>query len=219
MKKLIALILTLVLALTMCACGSKEPDPDPVPDDKNPSVITPTPDAEQTPDVTSEQPEATPEATPTPTPETTPTPTPSPTPGTSGSTAAKTPDELTTMMETIIEGADEVNSGAISELPKDNDTYLYNLYIEYVEGYECVTYAPMMSSTAYFVALVSVPSDVDAEDLAATIEAGADPNKWICVSADQVVTAVNGNVILFYMVDSNVYPTTEEVLTTNFAAL
>lgn len=211
MKKLIALILTLVLALTMCACGSKEPDPDPVPDDKNPSVTTPTPDAEQTPDVTPEQPEETPEATPTPTP--------SPTPGTSGSTAAKTPEELTTMMETIIEGTDEVNSGAISELPKDNDTYLYNLYIEYVEGYECVTYAPMMSSTAYFVALVSVPSDVDADALAATIEAGADPNKWICVSADQVGTAVNGNVILFYMVDSNVYPTTEEVLTTNFAAL
>ena len=30
-----------------------------------------------------------------------------------------------------------------------------------------MTYAPMMSSMAYFVALVSVPSDVDAEALAA----------------------------------------------------
>lgn len=122
------------------------------------------------------------------------------------------------MLTTILEGCDEVNSGTMAELPKDNDTYQYNLYIDYVEGYECVTYAPMMSSTAYFVALVSVPSDVDAEALAAAIESGADPNKWICVSADQVDAVANGNVILFYMVASENYPVTAETLTNNFLA-
>ena len=81
-----------------------------------------------------------------------------------------------------------------------------------------MTYAPMMSSTAYFVALVSVPSDVDAEALAAAIESGADPNKWVCVSADQVDAVANGNVILFYMVDSGTYPVTAETLTSNFLA-
>ena len=60
-----------------------------------------------------------------------------------------------------------------------------------------MTYAPMIGSVADFVALLSVPSDVDVAALAATIESGADPNKWICVSADAVDVLVNGNVILF----------------------
>jgi len=117
-----------------------------------------------------------------------------------------------------LDGCDEVNSGTTTELTKDNDAYRYNLYIDYVEGYECVTYAPMISSMAYFVALVSVPSDVDAEALAAAIESGADPNKWICVSADQVDAVANGNVILFYMIDSDGFPVTAETLTNNFLA-
>lgn len=143
---------------------------------------------------------------------------PEPTPDAGEANTAKTPEELNTLLTAILEGCDEVNSGTMAELPKDNDTYRYNLYIDYVEGYECVTYAPMMSSTAYFVALVSVPADVDAEALAAAIESGADPNKWICVSADQVDAVANGNVILFYMVDSATYPVTAETLTNNFLA-
>jgi len=133
-------------------------------------------------------------------------------------TVAKTSEELTDLLDTILDGTDPVpmDSGTMTELPKDNDNYQYNLYIDYVEGYECMTYAPMVSSTAYFVALLSVPSDADIEALAKTIKDNADPNKWICVSADQVDTVINGNVILFYMLDSSTYPNTAETLTANF---
>ena len=217
MKRTIVLILVLAMVLAFAACGPKVPAPTPTPD-----AATPTPEATTTP-----KPTATPEPTPTPdaatpTPDTkptpTPTPTPEPTPDSTTVTPAKTADELKTLLETILEGCDEVNSGNFAELPKDNDTYQYNLYIDYVEGYECMTYAPMMSSMAYFVALVSVPSDVDAEALAAAIESGADPNKWVCVSADQVDAVANGNVILFYMVASEGFPVTAETLTNNFLA-
>ncbi|MCI9469319.1 MAG: hypothetical protein HFG45_08535 [Oscillospiraceae bacterium] len=217
MKRTIVLILVLAMVLAFAACGPKVPAPTPTPD-----AATPTPEATTTP-----KPTATPEPTPTPdaatpTPDTKPTPTPAPTPeptpDSTTVTPAKTADELKTLLETILEGCDEVNSGNFAELPKDNDTYQYNLYIDYVEGYECMTYAPMMSSMAYFVALVSVPSDVDAEALAAAIESGADPNKWVCVSADQVDAVANGNVILFYMVASEGFPVTAETLTNNFLA-
>ena len=207
------------MVLAFAACGPKVPAPTPTPD-----AATPTPEATTTP-----KPTATPEPTPTPdaatptpdtkpTPTPTPAPTPEPTPDSTTVTPAKTADELKTLLETILEGCDEVNSGNFAELSKDNDTYQYNLYIDYVEGYECMTYAPMMSSMAYFVALVSVPSDVDAEALAAAIESGADPNKWVCVSADQVDAVANGNVILFYMVASEGFPVTAETLTNNFLA-
>lgn len=213
MKKSILLILVLAMVLSLAACGPKEPAPTPTPE----ATATPTPNVTPTPEAT-------------PTPEVTPTPTVPPTPNGGGTTApvetpepdtlvpAKTAEELTTLLNTLLEGCDPVNSGTVAELTKDNDSYRYNLYIDYVEGYECVTYAPMMSSTAYFVALVSVPSDVDAQALAAAIESGADPNKWVCVSADQVDAVSNGNVILFYMVDSATYPVTAETLTNNFLA-
>lgn len=227
MKKLITMTLTLAMVLSMAACGSNadddtEPTPSPVvtEEPENTEKPTETPDAE-TP-APSEKPEEKPE-TPAPTqkPEEKPaTPAPSekpaetPAPEQSGS--AMSAADLTTLMESLLVGADEVNSGTISELPKDNDNYQYNLYIDYTEGYECVTYAPMMSSKAYFVALLSVPDGVDVAALADTIEAGADPNKWICVSADTVDTVVNGNVILFYMIDSAVYGNTAGPLTENF---
>lgn len=223
MKKLTIWILMLAMALSLCACHKEASNPDPDTTPESTPIVTPTPTAKPTP---------TPEATPTP--ETSPAPTPAPTKP-SVQTPAPTPqvtptpevpsvipaltvDELTTLMETILVDCDEVNSGTIQELSKDNESYQYNLYIEYVEGYECVTYAPMMSSTAYFVALVSVPSDVDTDAMAAAIESGADPNKWVCVSADQVDAVANGNVILFYMVDSGTYPVTAETLTNNFLA-
>lgn len=227
MKKLITLTLTLAMVLSMAACGNKtdddtEPTPTPVvtEEPENTEKPTETPDAE-TP-APSEKPE-----TPAPTqkPEekpaekpVTPAPTekPAETPAPEQSGSAMSAADLTTLMESILAGADEVNTGTISELPKDNDNYQYNLYIDYTEGYECVTYAPMMSSNAYFVALLSVPDGVDVAALADTIEAGADPNKWICVSADTVDTVVNGNVILFYMIDSAVYGNTAGPLTENF---
>lgn len=210
------------MVLTFAACGPKDPEPTPTPDPTPAATpeTTTTPKPTETPEPT---PTPTPDAVkPTPTPEVKPTPapveTPEPTPDGDTVTPAKTADELKTLLETILEGCDAVNSGNFAELTKDNQTYQYNLYIDYVEGYECMTYAPMMSSTAYFVALVSVPSDADAEALAAAIESGADPNKWICVSADQVDAVANGNVILFYMVDSATYPVTAETLTNNFLA-
>lgn len=213
MKKWILLFLTLAMVLSLGACGGKDPQPTPTPEaDPTPEVTaapTPTPETAPAPEAT-----PTPDAKPTQKPVQTPAPTPTP----DAAAPAKTPEELTTLLETILAGCDEVRSGMMQELNKDNETYQYNLYIDYVEGYECVTYLPMMSSTAYFVALVSVPSDVDAQALAAAIESGADPNKWICVSADQVDAVVNGNVILFYMVDSEGYPVTAETLTNNFLA-
>lgn len=201
MKKLITMTLTLAMVLSMAACGNNADD------DTEP---TPTPVVTEEPENT-EKPTETPDAE-TPAPSEKPAETPAPEQSGSAMSAA----DLTTLMESLLVGADEVNSGTISELPKDNDNYQYNLYIDYTEGYECVTYAPMMSSQAYFVALLSVPDGVDVAALADTIEAGADPNKWICVSADTVDTVVNGNVILFYMIDSAVYGNTAGPLTENF---
>ena len=174
MKKLIALILTLALVLSVSGCGKKEPAPDP--DAEASPVVTETPtetpDATETPDEAEETAEPSAEPTPVPTPAPTPSPAPAVTP-------AKTADELTELMNAILTGTDPVNSGTVMELPKDNDNYQYNLYIDYVEGYECVTYAPMIGSVAYFVALLSVPSDVDVAALAATIESGADRTKIV----------------------------------------
>ncbi len=152
----------------------------------------------------------TPTSTPTPAPTSTPTPTPAPSAG------AKTQAELSALIDQILVGTDEVNSGDKWEIPKDNDSWNYHLYIDYVDGYEAVAYAPQINVIAYFMALVSVPENVDANAIAANMKAKADLNKWVCVGADQMDAVVNGNVILFYMMDSERFPNSAAKLTENF---
>lgn len=220
MKKFISLILALVMVLALAACGTtKTDDADPTdePTVTQPGDIVEKPDASD--DIPAD-PTAEPEQSAKPT--TPPAVKPSAPPATNppaqgGSTSAKTVDELKTYMASVINGIDEVMMPATDEVP--HDSYNFLLGIDYAEGYNAVTYMPMVGSVAFQIALVSVPSGVDAATVAADIEANVDPARWVCVSADTVGTSVNGNVILMYMLDSANYPDTVSTITANFSAL
>lgn len=62
-----------------------------------------------------------------------------------------------------------------------------------------VGYGPMIGSQAFSMAIFRLSPEQDAEAFAKELEAKADKNKWICVSADTVETAINGRDVLFIM--------------------
>lgn len=62
---------------------------------------------------------------------------------------------------------------------------------------------PMMSSQAYSLVLVRVKDAADAEEVATSVLGGINPRKWVCVEADDVRVMVKGDVVILYMVSSD----------------
>ena len=58
---------------------------------------------------------------------------------------------------------------------------------------------PMAGSIPYTMALLQLEEGADMAAVAASIKAGVDPHKWICVWAETVETAYHGDVILLIM--------------------
>lgn len=71
--------------------------------------------------------------------------------------------------------------------------------ISYTEG---VVSMPMMSSVAFQCVLLRV-EDGDVETVKQTLKDNADPDKWVCVSAETTLIESRGNVIFFIMSGKN----------------
>lgn len=72
--------------------------------------------------------------------------------------------------------------------------------IVYEEG---VVSMPMMSSIAYQCVLLRVAEE-DVDTVKQTLKTNADPNKWVCVSAETTLIESRGNVIFFIMSDKDI---------------
>lgn len=61
---------------------------------------------------------------------------------------------------------------------------------------------PMMRAQAYSLVVVRVNEGEDANAVAKEMTKGINPAKWICVEADDLVVAAYGDVIMLYMINS-----------------
>ncbi len=62
---------------------------------------------------------------------------------------------------------------------------------------------PMISPNPFVLAVFRLAEDGDAEGFAKALKEKANPNLWVCVSADRVETAVHENTVLFFMCSSD----------------
>ena len=108
--------------------------------------------------------------------------------------ADMTVDEI---MAQLIEG---VNSEiSVVSIPLDEENFKAYTFIDYIEGAEGVASEAMISSVAHSVVLVRLPADADAQAVAEDIEANANPNKWLCVTAEKTEVVSHGNLVLLVM--------------------
>lgn len=85
----------------------------------------------------------------------------------------------------------------------NKDLVLYNLGLEDVSGVkEAVVSEALMTTQAYSMALVRAKEGGNAEAIAKQIKNGIDPQKWICVIADDVSVVVYDDVIMLVMINS-----------------
>lgn len=114
---------------------------------------------------------------------------------------------LTDIMASIYENADldadfreGVESFETIELTDDlKSSVLGTDEITYTEG---VVSMPMMSSIAYQCVLLRV-DEADVEKVKQTLKDNANPDKWVCVSAETTLIESRGNVIFFIMSAKN----------------
>lgn len=83
-----------------------------------------------------------------------------------------------------------------AEITDDLESYILGTdEITYTEG---VVSVPMMSSIAYQCVLLRV-DEADVETAKQLLKDNADPNKWVCVSAETTLIESRGDVIFFIM--------------------
>lgn len=93
-----------------------------------------------------------------------------------------------------------------TELNKENaEGFLGSNEIEFTEG---LVSAPMMSSIPYELVLLKLDENADVESAKELIKKNANPRKWVCVEAEEVVVENIDNVIFFMMANKeDVNPT------------
>lgn len=88
-----------------------------------------------------------------------------------------------------------------TEVTEENvENYLGTKDIEYEEA---LASESAVGSIAHSVVLIRMKDGADIEDAKKKIEENANPKKWICVEADDVVVKNKGNLIILIMSSSN----------------
>ena len=88
-----------------------------------------------------------------------------------------------------------------TEVTEENvENYLGTKDIEYEEA---LASESAVGSIAHSVVLIRMKDGADIEEAKKKIEENANPRKWICVEADDVVVKNKGNLIILIMSSSN----------------
>lgn len=95
---------------------------------------------------------------------------------------------------------ESLDSYETTEITDDLESYILGTdEITYTEG---VVSMPMMSSMAYQCVLLRV-DEADVETAKQLLKDNADPDKWVCVSAETTLIESRGDVIFFIMSGKN----------------
>lgn len=126
---------------------------------------------------------------------------------------AESGTDLLATVNTVLSGIEDLPMSMPSELTADN--FEFYAAIPYADGYRGVQADSAIGSIAHSVVIVEVPEGGDPSQVAADMAANANPRKWICVEAESVQTAVNGNLVLLVMSSQ----ATADAIVANFNAL
>lgn len=143
----------------------------------------------------------------------------------SSSTAAVDTSDLTAVMDALFSGIAEdqmpmlmpqEDGSKYAPLTEENSEYNTGVALSaYKEGI-CAEAA--MSAQAHSICLLKANSAEEAAKLAEDVAANANPNKWICVSAERTIVAYSGDTVLLAMSFNDLAQTVLDNFTAQFGA-
>ncbi len=123
------------------------------------------------------------------------------------------PDELSGLIEDIYE-IQPTGFMVITEELSLDDPEMLKMQTGISDGSKVdkIYMSEGMRATAYSLILVRVKDEADAEDIANEMLDGVDPNKWICVGADDIRVGVSGDIVMLVMAKSSYDVTADDIL-------
>ena len=123
------------------------------------------------------------------------------------------PDELSGLIEDIYE-IQPTGFMVITEELSLDDPEMLKMQTGISDGSQVdkIYMSEGMRATAYSLILVRVKDEADAEDIANEMLDGVDPNKWICVGADDIRVGVSGDIVMLVMAKSSYDVTADDIL-------
>ena len=104
------------------------------------------------------------------------------------------------MSSTFVKSSDKTGFlSTLFELHPTNENiqgYLGDTDVKFTEG---ISSAPMMSSIPYELVLLKLDENADVDAVKSTIKENANPRKWVCVEAEEVIVESIDNTVLFLM--------------------
>lgn len=85
----------------------------------------------------------------------------------------------------------------------DQESMAYHLGVDTLKVEEAYVSDAMMSSQAHSVAVVKLKAGEDVAAAKKAIEENANPRKWLCVEAEEVIVENIGNTIILIMTDKD----------------
>ena len=134
-------------------------------------------------------------------------------------TEANVEGTLEELMAKVYAGIPEENLPMLMDIPVDAESVEGFLGTTEVSFKEALVSEPMIGSIPHSVVLVRLNDAKDAEDAVAKIKASANPRKWICVQATNVIVESKGDLVVLIMSDAEGVPTEQHLaptLETNF---
>ena len=134
-------------------------------------------------------------------------------------TEANVEGTLEEIMAKLYEGIPAENLPMLGQMPVDAENVEGFLGTTEVSFKEALVSEPMMGSVPHSVVLVRLNDAKDADAAVAKIKENADPRKWICVEARNVVVESKGDLVVLIMSDAESVPTDQHlapVLEANF---
>lgn len=117
----------------------------------------------------------------------------------------ETPAEEPVVVETDLRSVMDKLYTDVEDMPRvgtidlDDTNFKYYAFTDFADGYKAVCSEAMMNAIAHSVVLVEVPEGVSAQTVADAMKENANPRKWVCVEAESVQSAANGNLAILVM--------------------
>jgi len=118
---------------------------------------------------------------------------------------------LEEIMANVYEGIPAENLPMLGQMPVDSESIEYYVGTSDISFKEALVSEPMMGSIPHSVVLVRLNDAKDADDAVAKIKESANPRKWICVEASNVVVESKGDLVILIMSDTEVTPAAEHL--------